>query len=72
MKATEGTYTNINAGSFEVEEKMTMSFKGKSCLINDAQGNTVGKYLDTADCDVEAGYICYVLYCTSITFTKCS
>ena len=71
MKATEGTHTNIPAGFFEVGEKMTMKFKGKSCLIKDAEGNTVGAYTTEAVCDVEAGQICYVLYCDTITFTKC-
>jgi hypothetical protein len=64
-KALAGDWVEIGAELFEITEDMLLSFEGRSCNIQDEEGNLV-KQLGEKDGKVEdesvlAGYRCFVM-----------
>lgn len=70
-KALKGEWTYFTKARFEITETMTMDFEGMSCIIVDAEGNSMGGHIDTKVEDevVHKGYRVDVLY-GNVAFKK--
>lgn len=71
-RALSGEPEEVSARKFEIQEDMSMTFKGRSCNIFDGEGKLVeqiGAEHKEVTRKVLAGYQCYVMKAT-IKFEK--
>jgi hypothetical protein len=63
-KAMNGEWVEVTIDRFEITQKMSMTFEGRSCNIEDEDGELVvalGAKDGNVTKEVQKGYLCYVM-----------